>query len=300
MPSSSKIPQLHYRDWLHLSLRLLWSYDDERKLSSAPDARKGIRRRREYDEFKHSSALLVRRGWVEVEQDGQLFRVEPGEWIIIKPTERKQRLSDDVYLLSVAFEAVWPDGRPLISDGLTCVIPAESCPRLEKQGKKIARIMDRFAHDTWNAKDQMTSYKGYLNVQASLAVWIQTLLDTLSERGIMPELLHSQDERVLRAVRVLEAHPLNSSIKLEELAQRVGMSPNYLGSLFKQQIGKTPATFRNDVKLDYAKRMLSTPDIRAKEVAMDLGFLHLSQFSRWFKTHTMCTPREYVKTQTQA
>jgi AraC-like DNA-binding protein/hemin uptake protein HemP len=299
MPNSSEIPQLHYRDWLHLSLRLLWSYDDERRLTSDQDARKGARRRGEYHKFKHSSALLVRSGWVEIEHDGQLFRAEPGEWIIIKPTERTQRLSDDVHLLSVAFEAVWPDGRPLLSDGLSCVIPANNCPCLEKQALQIARLMELISPDTWNAKDEMTSYDSYLLVQASLAAWIKTLLQTLSERGIMPELLHRQDERVLRAVRILEAHPLNASIKLKELAQRVGMSPNYLGSVFKQQIGKTPATFRNDVKLDYAKRRLSTPDIRSKEVAMDLGFIHLSQFSRWFKTYAMCTPRDFIQMQNE-
>jgi len=300
MGRSSKIPELHYRDWLHLSLHLLWSYDDERRLSSTKNSRKGVRLRRESHHYNHSSALLVRKGWVEVEHDGQLFRAEPGEWLIVKPTQRTQRLSDDVDLLSVAFEATWPDGRNLIGDGLSCVIPAENCPRLEKQAIEIARLMDRIAPETWNAKDEMTSYKSYLEVQASLAVWMKTLMRTLSERGIMPELLHSQDERVLRAVRILEAHPLNSSIKLEELAQRVGMSPNYLGSLFKQQLGKTPASFRNDVKLDYAKRMLNTPDVRSKEVAMDLGFMHLSQFSRWFKSSAMCTPRDYIRRQKEA
>ncbi|MFK7910037.1 MAG: helix-turn-helix transcriptional regulator [Akkermansiaceae bacterium] len=292
-----EIPQLHYRDWLHLSLHLLWSYDDERKLSSDARARKGIRRNKEYTDFKHSSALLVRKGWVEVEHDGQLLRAEPGEWLIVKPTQRTQRLSDDVHLLSVAFEANWPDGRPLIGNGLSCVIFAESCPLLEKQALKIARLMDRIAPDTWNAKDEMTSYQSYLEVQASLAVWMKTLIQTLSEKGIMPALLHGQDERVLCAVRILEAHPLNAPIMLGELAHRVGMSPSYLGSLFKQQIGKTPAAFRNDIKLDYAMRLLSTPDIRSKEVAMDLGFMHLSQFSRWFKSHAMCTPREYIRSQ---
>ncbi len=157
--------------------------------------------------------------------------------------------------------------------------------------------MDRIAPDTWNAKDEMTSYKNYLQVQASLAAWIGTLLFTLSEIGIMPELLHNQDERVLRAVRILEAHPLNSSIRLEELAQRVGMSANNLGSLFKQHLGKTPATFRNDIKLDYARRMLKTSDVRSKEVAVDLGFLHLSQFSRWFKSHAGYSPRDYIRRQ---
>ena len=297
MTNPSKIPQLHYRDWLHLSLHLLWSYDGSRALFNAKDTKKGIVRRNVSDRYNQSSALLVRKGWIEIEHDGQIFRAEPGEWLIVKPTQRTQRLSDDLHLLSVAFEAIWPDGSHLISDGLSCTIPAENFPRLEKQAMRIAKLMDRIAPETWNAKDEMTSYTSYLEVQGSLAVWIKTLIQTLSEIGIMPKLLHSQDERVIQAVRILESHPLNSTIKLEELAQRVGMSPNYLGSLFKQQIGKTPAAFRNDIKLDYAKRMLSTPDIRSKEVAMDLGFIHLSQFSRWFKSHAMCTARDYIRKQ---
>lgn len=295
MADSPPIPQLYYRDWLHLSLHLLWSYDDERKLSSAADARKGKRIKREYHEFKHSSALLVRKGWVEVEHDGRLFRAGPGEWLIIKPTDRTQRLSDDVHMLSIAFEAVWPDGKHLLHDGLSCVIPSDACPNLEKQGCKIARLMNRIAHDTWNAKDQMTSYNDYLTVQAHLALWMQTLLSTLSNIGVMPQLLHSQDGRVIRAVRILEAHPLNASIKLDELASCVGMSPSHLGCLFKRHMGQTPTQFRNEVKLAYAKRLLLTPGVRAKEVAMDLGFLHLSQFSRWFKSHLASSPREFAQ-----
>ena len=294
MNTEVRTPELHYRDWLHLSLHLLWSYDEERKLSLSENARKGIRRRSEYQEFAHNSALLVRKGWVEVEHDGQLLRAGPGEWLILKPTQRTQRLSDDVHLLSVAFEATWPDGRPLLMDGLSCLIPADRCPRLETQSLKIARLMDRIAPDAWNAKDSITSYAEYLDVQAQLAIWLKLLIDILGKIGIVPTMLHSSDARVMHAVRLLEAHPLHASINLEELASQVGVSPNYLGCIFKQHIGNTPATFRNNLKLDYAKRTLGTPDVRVKEVAMDLGFVHLSQFSRWFKLHTSTTPRDYA------
>ena len=107
---------LQYGDWLHLSLHLLWGYDEDRSLSSDEDPRPNSRKRREIDDYSNSGAWLVRRGWIEVEHDGVVTRAHPGEWLIVRPTRRVQRFSDKIHILSIAYEANWPDGRPLLDE----------------------------------------------------------------------------------------------------------------------------------------------------------------------------------------
>ncbi len=295
MKSNTDEASLRYSDWLHLSYHLLWAYDEERNLNDAgKNPRHDARKRRVIDNYSNNAAWLVRRGWIEVEHNGQILRAEPGQWLIVKPTQRVQRLSDEIHILSVGFDAKWPDGRPILDKGLSCIFNAEDFPKLETEALKIVRVMKRIAPEAWNAKDHVTTFKNHILVQARLSGWLQTLIDTLAANEIFPDLLHNHDERVVRAIRILESQPLYESTKLDDLARTVGMSKSYFASSFKAYTGKTPANFRNDLRLDYAKRVLAVPHCRIKEVASDLGFNHLSQFSRWFKRYAGIAPRNYV------
>jgi AraC-like DNA-binding protein len=55
----------------------------------------------------------------------------------------------------------------------------------------------------------------------------------------------------------------------------------------------TPYAYFESLRLEFACRRLRVPDVRIKEVAIDLGFASLSHFSKWFRKHQAQSPRQY-------
>ena len=99
------------------------------------------------------------------------------------------------------------------------------------------------------------------------------------------------DERVRIAVDLLHARDLADPLALETLAAAVHISPNHLIRLFRKDLQTTPHQFWDRLRIEHAQSRLRQPDMRVKEVAIDLGFKHLSHFSKWFKRHTESTPQ---------
>lgn len=93
------------------------------------------------------------------------------------------------------------------------------------------------------------------------------------------------------AVDLLHARDLSEPLALEALAAVVHISPNHLIRLFRKDLQTTPHQFWDRLRIKHAQSRLRHPDIRIKEAAADLGFKHLSHFSKWFKRYTGKPPQ---------
>ncbi len=273
-----------YRDWLNLSFHLLWCYEQ----SMAPHPR-------DVSVYKNNGAWLVRKGWVEVEHDGQVWRANAGQWLIVKPVERLQRWSADAKLLSIAFDAQWPDGKALLDEGLPIVLKAQKYPSLERYALVLVRNMKKVARRDWDARQHAVDFRGYMRLQARLSLWLTALVAALEAEGVRVNIKQDIDERVMQAVRMIDGQSYAEPVDVEALAEQVGMSSVHLTRLFKEQLQVTPVAYQNRLRVEQAKRHLHMPDARIKEVAIELGFFHLSHFSRWFKQHAGMSPRQFSK-----
>ena len=74
------------------------------------------------------------------------------------------------------------------------------------------------------------------------------------------------------------------------LAEKVNLSPNYLGDLLKKETGKNTKDHINDFVVDKAKTILLSTEQSVSEIAYDLGFNYPHYFSRLFKQKTGVTP----------
>lgn len=100
---------------------------------------------------------------------------------------------------------------------------------------------------------------------------------------------------VFARARRIEELSCADYIDIERLTETVEMSAVHLTRLFKEQLNISPAAYHTRVRIEEAKRRLHVPDAHIKEVAIDLGFAHLSHFSCWFKQHVGIPPREFIK-----
>jgi len=277
---------MRYRDWLNLNIHLLWCHN--RHVAEGTHVTGPALR---FTEFTNSGAWLVREGWAQVEHDGKCYRAEPDQWLIVKPGRRIQTFSADARMISIAFDARWPDGSHFFDEGLSLVVNAKEVPVLEKRVRPILKLMKKVNPDTWDARDHKVDLGLFLKLENLLSEWLAALSEVLKARGINHSGHFGIDERVSEAVDLMFSYDLAEPLNAERLCAKVGLSQNHLIRLFRKELLTTPHQFWDRLRIEHAQSRLRQPDIRIKEVAIDLGFKHLSHFSKWFKRHTGSPPQ---------
>jgi transcriptional regulator GlxA family with amidase domain len=84
------------------------------------------------------------------------------------------------------------------------------------------------------------------------------------------------------------------------LAKRMGLSPRHFARLFRSEVGITPATWVEEVRVNAARRLLEFGREAPKQVAIQCGFADVDTLRRAFARHVGVTPAEYRKRFTRA
>jgi AraC family transcriptional regulator, dual regulator of chb operon len=79
---------------------------------------------------------------------------------------------------------------------------------------------------------------------------------------------------------------------LLRLAQR---SEEHIGRVFKQYLGVTPSKFINDLRLEYASKLLLHTDHEIIDITFQVGFQNLSHFYHLFQNRWQTSPHQFRK-----
>lgn len=82
-------------------------------------------------------------------------------------------------------------------------------------------------------------------------------------------------------------------LSLNQLADYVHLSPNYLSNLFKKEVGYRLSDYINDRRIEHAKSLLLNSPKRSHEIAAELGFSDPAYFCKVFKKSTGFSPAQY-------
>jgi len=85
------------------------------------------------------------------------------------------------------------------------------------------------------------------------------------------------------------------NISIQDAADYVGLTPNYLGHLFLRYLGNTFTEQLNGIRIEHAKALLSDPKCLIYEVGSMVGLINTTYFTRLFRRYTGQTPSEYRK-----
>ncbi len=89
---------------------------------------------------------------------------------------------------------------------------------------------------------------------------------------------------------------LNHKISLENVANRLGLSPSYFSHLFKKETGTSFVEFRKRLLMEKAMKLMENGSLKITEVANSLGYEDLPHFTRTFKKYTGLSPSQYIST----
>lgn len=88
---------------------------------------------------------------------------------------------------------------------------------------------------------------------------------------------------LLQTFKEVVENRYNSRLKVADAAEELNVTPDYLNTIIKDNLGKTAKEYIQDRIVLEAKRLGVHTNLSSKEIAFELGFEDPSHFSRFFK-----------------
>ena len=102
----------------------------------------------------------------------------------------------------------------------------------------------------------------------------------------------SESRRVLKIKDYINSH-ISDELRLEQIADQVGMTPSAFSRYFKLRTGKNLSEYIIDLRLGLAARRLVDTADGVSEICWNCGFNNLSNFNRLFRKRKGCSPTEF-------
>jgi len=99
-------------------------------------------------------------------------------------------------------------------------------------------------------------------------------------------------KRIQPVLQYLHTH-YTEALSLDELAMAGCMSSPYCCELFHLALGTTPISYRNNLRLTQARRLMQTSDLTIHDIAYHVGFQSVQEFNRLFRRETGCSPSQF-------
>ena len=218
----------------------------------------------------------------------------------------------DLAFVGCNLEQVWEqyECKPGIIHEITIMIPADffEAKFMEKNCMKPVKDMFENAQVgvAFGMRAIMTVYDRINQIVSSEPSFgtVQTLLSIiydLAASGDYHTLASSHyshaevpvtSRRIQKLKDYIDAH-FNEEIRIEVLADMVGMTPNALSRFFKQRTNRSISNYINEVRLGHATNMLADSTMSIAEISYRCGFNTISNFNRIFKNVKEITPKEF-------
>lgn len=115
---------------------------------------------------------------------------------------------------------------------------------------------------------------------------------TLSSSSFAKIGIQSDSRRVQKVQNYINEH-YKEEIRLNTLADMVGMTSVSFSRFFKLRTGRSLSDYIIDIRLGFATRLLVDSTMSIAEICYECGFNNLSNFNRIFKKKKNCSPKEF-------
>lgn len=123
-----------------------------------------------------------------------------------------------------------------------------------------------------------------------LADAAQFLLGSLNvDRQGAAETTHLTVRKAIAMVREF----YQAGITLDEISEKLGITPEYLGTLFHKEMGVSFSTYIRNFRIDKAKELICGTSMKLYEISEKVGYSDPKYFGKVFKETTGMLPTEY-------
>ena len=175
----------------------------------------------------------------------------------------------------------------------------------KKQLKSVHSMLDNAKHGiafdmtaimkVYGMLDEITHMQsGFYRVIKILTILYELSIDSNFHQLSSSSFSHikvSADSRRVQKVEEYINDNYGADIRLQTLADIVGMTPTAFSRFFKLRTGKTISDYIIDIRLGIASRRLVDTTMSIAEVCYDCGFNNVSNFNRIFKRKKGVSPK---------
>ncbi len=104
--------------------------------------------------------------------------------------------------------------------------------------------------------------------------------------------MNISDNVVQRALAIMQQEGGNFS-DITTLAERIGVSRRLLEKRFQESCGKSPSEMLTYIRVEKAKSLIISTDMKMTDIAIRLGFCDASHFGKVFKKQAGTTPKMF-------
>ncbi|MBD8497833.1 response regulator [Paenibacillus arenosi] len=156
---------------------------------------------------------------------------------------------------------------------------------LQSMDEDVFRMLGMQLHNL----DILQKFETTSDIRSWLVRQVFYISETLQQKSL------SKNSRLIREIIKVMEDNLHENIALKDIALQFSFSPNYLGFLFKEEVGKSFSEMLFQLRMERAKELLKDPSMKIYEVANQVGYRYLPYFSRQFKETYGTTPMEFRK-----
>lgn len=152
---------------------------------------------------------------------------------------------------------------------------------------KVYHLLDTLASE----EQGFHSVMRFLTILYELSLFTDDA-KTLSSSSFAKLEIQSDSRRVQKIQQFINGH-YKEDLRLQQLAEMVGMTPVAFSRFFKLRTGKSLSDYIIDIRLGYASRLLVDSTTSIFEICYESGFNNISNFNRIFKKKKGCSPKEF-------
>ncbi|MFS0726413.1 response regulator [Paenibacillus sp. 1P07SE] len=104
---------------------------------------------------------------------------------------------------------------------------------------------------------------------------------------------NQKNSGTIKKIQAIIAQRYMENMTVGRLSEEVFLSPNYISFIFRQETGMTVTEYVTRVRMEAAKELLKSPDLKVLEVAEMIGYENATYFSTVFKKYTGIHPQKY-------
>lgn len=107
------------------------------------------------------------------------------------------------------------------------------------------------------------------------------------------QVYHQRTMIIQQAKAYIDGHFSGPDLQMNDVARRFNLSPGHFSTVFSQEIGESFRDYLNNLRVNRAKELLRTTNMKCTEVAYQSGYNDAHYFSTFFKKKTGCTPQQF-------
>ena len=154
--------------------------------------------------------------------------------------------------------------------------------------REIGGNSEEVDRECGDINDVVSHMKSWQEVRNYLTVYMQQVIRMRDNSSA------KKYSRIIRtALQFIDENYDKEDISLNTVASEANISPNHFSTMFSQEMGVTFIEYLIQKRMEKAKELLMTTDLKSFEIAYKVGYKDPHYFSYTFKKTQGMTTREY-------